>query len=477
MSDNGFLARELNKIATIIEAICYDEGTPLVVGDEDIAVLGDQCRFSAHPVRSQSELEQLQLRLLGRSDVPYRASGNPYSDLPKLRKVVSPIIKGELGLPTVSNFGINIGNRAVIFDFRLSDLLGREYFIPLVFADLQTAPRPNRIPIGRTLESETVIINNERGHHCHILIAGMTRSGKTVLANTYLYGLACAYRPTQLRLLMASGKPEDVQTWDGLPHLLAPPTSDPQTALAMLGWVEEEREKRARMEPEEKKFLPRLVIYMGEVSLLVDKSMSEFTNILENLVRLGGSEKIHLVVATQRPRGDRVGSVDVKGQFSLVICGRMANPQDAYIALGIGESDAQFLPGNGAFVTNNGKRFQAAFVADAENNKAILKLIEVLQANYGEPEYIVLPNSSYQGHIAEDGSVDAWQAMKALYEDSADSTSINRLMQLMRWGYPRAARAWNVLETRGIIGERGDSKRALIDIDALKGQLESGLAV
>jgi S-DNA-T family DNA segregation ATPase FtsK/SpoIIIE len=463
------LERRINIIAGVIEAVCFSEEIPLMIPEDGAAVLGDQCRFYAKKARGK-DLDALKARLKKTQSNTY-LKGHIASDsnLKRLRKDVSTILECELGCQV----GIGVGKQSITFDFRLSDIMHGDYFIPLSIADLHMAPRKNKIPIGKTLEGDVIVWCPDDGYHHHVLIAGMTRSGKSTLWNTMMWGLANSYSRSEMQMMLMSGKPEDVVLWSGLPHLIAPVTTTPKEALAMISWAEEERRRRAEIPHKDKNF-SRLLIFVGEIPYFADNCPPEFTTNLERLMKLGASEKIHVVVTTQYPRSDRVGSIDIKTQFPLRMCGMVNDPQSAYVALGVGGTGAELLPGRGSFVTSNDVRFQAAYFCDAKEPAPAINLVKQLQAQMGTPQYqddIQEYNHDVQGQTMTD---DAWDAMQKLISVGREKTSKNDLQALMGWGFPRASRCFETLIKKGVISEdRDETRKAEVYLDKAKEEVNA----
>jgi DNA segregation ATPase FtsK/SpoIIIE-like protein len=454
---------KLNKAATIIEAACYDAGVPIIIDSNGISALGNQCRFYARPARSSRDLGELKKRLKLNS-IHY--GKDAFRNLSTLRKSAADPIRAGLMLPRAAGFTIDISQGMVVFDFSLSDLVGSDVFAYLDISDLPY-PEKNAIPMGVTLEGETVVFDPTHPNHCHALIAGITGSGKTVLSNTIIAGLVRAYTPDELKMFMSSGKPEDVRIWDGLPHLLAPPTYEPHKAFSMLKWVEEERRQRAEKVNGDKDGLPLIVVYIGEVSVLTDLNPTKFGDLLENLTRLGRSDRIMLICATQRPRGDQIGNIVAKSQIPLVICGKVQNPQDSYLALGKGSGGAETLPGRGSFITNNLVKFQAAFTCDDNKPDRAEQIINGYARKW-DAEYVELPDDDIEATgTARDSEVH--EVIAWFKQDTIEETSISHIMRNMNWGYPRASRVYEALEDMNVVSEeRNDNRRAPVFLEKIE---------
>ena len=438
--------RKLSTCADIIEAICYDIDAPVRIDNEGIIVLGSQVRFIARPIKSRQDFRELQAHLgvnLKRFNYDHRATKN----LKKIKDVGINDIISEFRLPGQARVTVELNGGALTFDLDLKELIGPECFFPLSIDELPM-PHKGYIPIGRTLEGEEVIFCPDEITHCHVLVAGQTGSGKTVLGNTILCGLVRAYTPDEMSLLLASGKPEDIELWRGTPHLIAEPTYHPDGAFAMLKWLVDERERRSGKQDKG----PRIFMYIGEIAELVRMNTTEFSSLIEVIMRLGRSEKISIIAATQHGRSDQIGSAISRAQFPLVISGRLRDATAAYVALGIGQTNAERLPGRGALVTNNGTRFQAAFSADALNTRYVREVINGLRKIWEPGEHINLPQ--IQKHAIDTVAGDADVCTEWMKENSIEEISTSTIQREMKWGYLRASRVFQELNSRGMIGER-----------------------
>ena len=476
MNTNDRLAKILNRAADVIEGACYNEGLPVSIGENDIVVLADQCRMYARPLLTRAAVKEWQVSNLG-CEYPSYKFDNAFRDVSLIKTKAHSVIKGMTGLPANRDFGIDVGGSAIVFDFSLTDLAGEEYFHPLSINDEgMSQSRRNQLVIGKTLESEIVVINPEDVNHHHILIVGSTGSGKTVLANTLIGAVVSVYPPREMRLFISSGKEEDVVVWGDVPHLLYPPSHDSREVTAMLSWAKKERERRSHLPAKDKAELPHIVIYIGEISaLLGGAGTSEMEMLLDDLLCMGRSSKIHLWVTTQRPTSKKVGSADAKGQFKLVMCGAMQNPQDAYIALGSGKSGAEFLPNRGAFITNNGTRFQAVFLGDDEHPEQIEELVSNARARLGEPEYIELDVSAVGDVESSNLTQDVLDMVDVIRANKITEIAKTYITTVMGWGYSRANRVWLELERVGAVLPR-ESKNvpAQLDLEAMEKEYGHG---
>jgi S-DNA-T family DNA segregation ATPase FtsK/SpoIIIE len=81
----------------------------------------------------------------------------------------------------------------------------------------------------------------------HLLVAGATGAGKSVSLNTMLLSILFSARPDEVKLLLIDPKMLELQSYDGVPHLLRPVITDPKSAARGLGWVVQEMERRYKL--------------------------------------------------------------------------------------------------------------------------------------------------------------------------------------------------------------------------------------
>jgi DNA segregation ATPase FtsK/SpoIIIE, S-DNA-T family len=302
----------------------------------------------------------------------------------------------------------------------------------------------------------------------HLLIAGATGSGKSVMVNALISSLLCKATPNEVRLVLVDLKRVELSAYNGLPHLMVPVITETERAKAALKWAVSEMENRyrrfaganarnlagfneGRADPADR--LPYVVIIIDE---LADLMMREGKNVEEPVVRLAQKARatgIHLVLATQRPSVNVVTGL-IKANFPSRIAFAMASQIDSRTILDmpgaedlIGRGDMLFQPAD----LPRPIRLQGVFVSDKE----IGNICEHWRAE-AEPHYdmgIVETGEEPEGpDEAPDDDVDRLLLDAVGVVQEYDRASASLLQRRLKIGYARAARIIDQLEARGYIG-------------------------
>ncbi|HEY5487531.1 MAG TPA: DNA translocase FtsK [Candidatus Limnocylindrales bacterium] len=302
----------------------------------------------------------------------------------------------------------------------------------------------------------------------HMLIAGATGSGKSVMVNALITSLLCNATPDEVRLILVDLKRVELSAYNGLPHLMVPVITEPERAKAALTWAVAEMETRyrrfagatarnlagfndGRADPADR--LPYLVIIIDE---LADLMMREGKNVEEPIVRLAQKARatgIHMVLATQRPSVNVVTGL-IKANFPSRIAFAMASQIDSRTILDmpgaedlIGRGDMLFQPAD----LPRPIRLQGVFVSDKE----IGNVCEHWRAE-AEPHYdmgiIESAETSEPTEHFEDQDADRLLLDAVGVVQEYDRASASLLQRRLKIGYARAARIVDQLEARGYIG-------------------------
>ncbi len=318
----------------------------------------------------------------------------------------------------------------------------------------------------------------------HLLIAGATGSGKSVMVNALIASLLCEATPDDVRMILMDLKRVELAAYNGLPHLLVPVITEPERAKAALKWAVNEMEARyrrlagatarnirgfneTRADPEDR--MPYIVIVVDE---LADLMMREGKNVEEPIVRLAQKARatgIHMVLATQRPSVNVVTGL-IKANFPSRIAFAMASQIDSRTILDapgaedlIGRGDMLYQPSD----LPRPMRLQGVFVSDAE----IARVVTHWKDQIDGPHYdLGITESDEDSSGSADDLTDSEadrllpDAIEVIRE--YDRASASLLQRRLKVGYARAARMIDQLEARGYIGAfDGSNARAVLRRD------------
>lgn len=223
--------------------------------------------------------------------------------------------------------------------------------------------------LGLGSNGQPLLIRLPSTNVTHILIAGTTGSGKSVLATAIVTSLAFRHPPDQFRFVFIDPKRRGFGPLAGLPHLTGQVIQHGDEALQTLNglvalMVERDHEG---VQPYSagKPGPPRIVVVIDELADLLAITGGAAQEPLTRLVQRGREAGIHLIASLQKPLAGLVGPLAL-GNFPVRLVGQVTNPSEAAIATGFGETGAETLRGPGDFLAvaeGSFIRFQGAFIS------------------------------------------------------------------------------------------------------------------
>jgi S-DNA-T family DNA segregation ATPase FtsK/SpoIIIE len=329
----------------------------------------------------------------------------------------------------------------------------------------------------------------------HVLIAGSTGSGKSVMINSLVMSILYKATPDEVRMILVDPKRVELGMYEGIPHLLTPVITDARKATIALKNAVLEMERRLRLlaehgarnieqfnqkvsklrnQPrnlfdeeqstavEELRPLPFILILIDE---LADLMMLEGRNVEESVTRLAQMARavgMHLVLATQRPSVDVITGL-IKANFPARISFRVATRVDSRTILDVmgsehllGKGDMLFLPPGSSRLT----RVHGAFVTESEIMEVVEFWKEQAVPDYDQSFLIAPPETDGETPESDPppGEQDPMyeEAVRVVLEMGKASTST--LQRRLRLGYGRAARILDMMHRDGIIGPPDGSR-------------------
>ena len=330
----------------------------------------------------------------------------------------------------------------------------------------------------------------------HLLIAGATGSGKSVVISSIVMSLLMRTFPEDVRLIMIDPKRVEFAPYDGLPHLYVPVVTEPKQAASALQWAVSEMERRLKIferigvrkistfnekqaAGEFEKYdnppakLPYLVIVIDELSDLMMVAGKDVEASIVRIAQLGRAAGIHMIVATQRPSSNVVTGL-IKANITNRIGLTVATGIDSRVILD--QTGAEKLTGQGDMLFSRvdwgkPKRIQGCYVSDEEIFSVVEFVKEHCHADYHEEILSAVAPAAMGGGAAPEPQEDdplLWDAARIVVDSQLGSTS--GLQRRLKVGYARAGRIMDMLEEKGIVGPPDGSKprEVLLDMEALK---------
>lgn len=235
-------------------------------------------------------------------------------------------------------------------------------------------------PISATLglaeDGAPLLIRLPSPDVAHILVAGTTGSGKTVLLQAMILSLAMSNQPDALSLVLIDPKASAFSPFKGLPHLARPVITSIHEVTETLQSLIRLMERRATPKP-------HIVLIIDEVTDLLMVSGKSVQWALTRLTQRGREAGIHVIAATQKPTSAVIGTL-VKANFPVRLVGRVMSVEDARVATGWSGSGAERLLGRGDFLAvaeGRVMRFQVAHVTPTEIRDRVARLHAESQCN------------------------------------------------------------------------------------------------
>jgi len=390
------------------------------------------------------------------------------SDLALALAAAQGQIRIEAPIPGRSLVGIEIPNRSLEFvslkQMLISDVMVKN-------------PSKTAVALGLDVAGQPILADLAKMPH--VLIAGATGSGKSVLINAIIASILFRATPEEVKFIMVDPKRVELTGYNGIPHLLTSVIVDSEKVVNALKWAVSEMESRYKLFAEvgarnitsynemagfqHKNFI---VIIIDELADIMLQHRNDVETTIIRLAQMARAVGIHLVLATQRPSVDVITGL-IKANIPSRIAFNVTSMIDSKVIIDtpgaeklLGKGDMLYIPPDQA----KPKRIQGAFVADKE----IGNLVKHLRSIGVETEYqenitkFTAPDGKNKSGLMPGGEeiedVDPLfvEALQASIEFGKASASL--LQRRLKIGYSRAARVIDQLYTAGIVGPAEGSK-------------------
>lgn len=330
------------------------------------------------------------------------------------------------------------------------------------------------IPIGKDINGDQIIGDIQKMPH--LLIAGATGSGKSVLTNGFITSLIMKKTPDELKLILVDPKQVEFIDYNGIPHLLHPVITDMDLVVKALKWSVAEMDKRysilaanlvRNIEGYNNKMgfaaMPYIVIVIDEMAdMMMTSNKIESENSIVRLAQKARAVGIHLILATQRPSVNVITGI-IKANIPGRIAMSVTSSTDSRVILD--RIGAESLMGKGDLLykapdKTKSVRLQCPNIEQEE----ITRIVDFIKSQEPEYEYplnfseITLDdeknNANFLNEVSEDSMVE--QAIRIVVQSRKGSSSY--LQRRLGIGFNRAAKLLEELEEAGVVGPSNGSK-------------------
>jgi S-DNA-T family DNA segregation ATPase FtsK/SpoIIIE len=354
----------------------------------------------------------------------------------------------------------------------------------------KSASTPLSFAIGKDIAGDAVI--GELDKMPHLLVAGATGSGKSVMVNTFLSSLLYRNSPSDLKLILVDPKQVELTPYNDIPHLLTPVIVEPEKCISALKWAVAEMERRYgalaengkrniaeynKLSKEES--MPYIVIVIDELADLMMIAARDVEGLIVRLAQKARAVGIHLVLATQRPSVDVITGL-IKANIPARIAFTVTSQVDSRTILDQGGAEKLLGMGDMLLTTPSlpkPKRVQGVFIDDDEVTQ-ITDHVRMQRPPEYDDEIITQPvQVGGRGGVVADldtGSDDSMynDAIQVVIDSGKASASL--LQRRLRVGYARAARLVETMEEQGIVGPADGARPREVLISSLDDLKPSG---
>ena len=331
------------------------------------------------------------------------------------------------------------------------------------------------VALGLDVSGNPVMV--DIGRMPHMLVAGTTGSGKSVLVNAFITSLLFRTTPQEVKLILIDPKRVELTGYNGIPHLLAPVIVDADKALSALHYAVKEMEIRYKQLAEVGvknidgfnelagiQTMPYIVIFIDELATLMAFAPVDAEDTICRIAQMSRAVGIHLVLSTQRPSVDVITGL-IKANIPSRIAFNVSSMIDSRVIIDmpgaeklLGRGDMLFVPPEQSKPT----RIQGTFVSEQE----VGRVVEFLKTRNTPVQYTdevvntpvsVLRRGGSMGTMSADGKDQLFDdALRLICQH--DKASASLFQRRLSVGYARAARILDQLESEGIIGPGEGSK-------------------
>ncbi|MBV6342742.1 DNA translocase FtsK, partial [Candidatus Magnetobacterium casense] len=298
----------------------------------------------------------------------------------------------------------------------------------------------------------------------HLLMAGTTGCGKSVVINAMILSILYKVKPSQVKMLIIDPKLLELSMYNGIPHLLSHVITSPGEASDALARMLLEMDRRYRhIAPQgakniemfnagvaEEDKLPYIVVVINELADLIFTSARGVEESIVRLAQMGRGAGIHLIVATQHPTADVITS-EIKSSFPSRVAFMVSSKVDSRTILDTHGAEKLLGRGDMLLLTPGARlmRVHGAYVSEDEV-KAVTDYVKA----QGKPDYTAFNNLRPSEPVTATATVERDEMYKEVirYAQTIGEISIASIQRRFKIGYNQAAQIMEMMEEDGLVG-------------------------
>ena len=301
----------------------------------------------------------------------------------------------------------------------------------------------------------------------HLLIAGVTGSGKSNLLHRIIATLASRISPKNLKLILIDPKTIELNVYNHLPHLLTSVITDARKTVWALKWAGKEMDRRLgvlqsenvrdiasyreKLGKEGEALLPILIVIDG-LAEMVALHPEEIEAGIVRLAQTGHLVGIHLILSTTRVANKAVVE-SVKAAMPSKIFFKVASASDSINLLGSAGAERLNSTGEVLFQSVHMKYPICARLSPIPEAEIAEKL-KTIKGTYKEGVQSVA-HSQFDVTVSDTDELYEQAKYLALRTQQA---SVSMLQRELSVGFSRAGNLIDMLERNGVIGPAKGSK-------------------
>ncbi len=320
------------------------------------------------------------------------------------------------------------------------------------------------IPIGIIDDN---IITEKINSMPNLLIGGTVMSGKTSYINAIISSILFLKKPNEVKLMIYDSKNIDYSIYNGIPHLITPIISDSKKLFFSLqkvcNIIDDRREKLSQTNTKnidiynikvaENEKIFDLIVIIDDFNSF---NISDETNELINYITTNGwYVNVFVIISSNHPSAKIIPTIS-KANFPARISFKVINSSASKII--INESGAEKLSGYGTALytsrlNNQIQKIKVPFITDEDINNIVEYWHKYVDTSYSSD---ITNQELHENNLENYDDPMYNEVVEFAIMSGKISTSL--IQRKFRFGFNRAARMIDLLESRGIVGPQNGSE-------------------